>query len=346
MTAVRACRIWFKTKNNTWSRVKQKAKQIYSSAQTRTREFLVQNTSLIKGANDYMPAAIAVLPLIAEFIVKFPIVFGICWEISLKDDVANLARQRILKDLTKLDEFKELIEDVEPALRDALGKAMGELNRLERNYNLSPAQFQEKQEEVIQLIEKEVWETLEPKIQDAQKKARLRNWIDAMKAELSEVDEIQQRAADILRENVREILYDFNEKAEDHLGQGIPGEIEGNGGDKAMHILAENIVDKIMDKDLDFDIAMGQIVAEIGKSGVLDIGGQEKVVSDLLKDSKTDDGSTDLKKLFTDFRSTYLDPGAGTLHLPREVTMQTLDRTRSAAERLTIEEEKEDGESN
>ncbi|MEE8638546.1 MAG: hypothetical protein V3T21_05845 [Candidatus Margulisiibacteriota bacterium] len=324
----------------------------YRMANIYAKRGLVRAKSFVAKHQDLMAFAavnLAALPLLLSLkSAKLPLLVGICWERNLRDDVANAARQKILKELTRLDEFNELIEEVEPALRDALSQAMAEISQLERSSSFDRTAFRKQQETIIQMIEKQVWETLEPKIQDAQKKARLRAWIDNLKGKLSEVDEIQQRAADVLRENVREILYDLNEKTEDELGQSIPGEIEGGEGDNAMHVLAETIVEKIMDRDLDPDIAMGQIVSEIGKSGVLDTKGNEKLISGLLKDSKTNDGETNLENLFTDFRKTYLDPGAGTLHLPKEVKMDTLDQTKrsKATETLKDKGEKKDGESN
>lgn len=293
----------------TWTGVKHAATRFYASAQRQARALRpVVTTALL-------------LPILPAF--------GICWERSLREDVAAAARQKILKDLTKLPEFEELISEIEPAIRDAIGQAMAEITRLERDFGLNRAEFQKQQDAVIEMIEKKVWESIEPKIKDVQKKKRIREWIDNLKGRLKEVDEIQRQAAEILRENVREILHDFNGKCEDELGQNIPGEIEGTDADKAMHELAETIVEKIMDRNLDFDVALSQVVAEIKQLGVLDAEGREKLVAGLLADSKTNDGGTDLRSLFEGFRNKYLDPGSGELGLPKRTDLKTLDRAGS-----------------
>ncbi|MFA6170296.1 MAG: hypothetical protein WCW67_07705 [Candidatus Margulisiibacteriota bacterium] len=277
----------------------------------RAAETLALNVSLLP--------VVAAVALSAITSAKLPFVAGICWEKNLRIDVAGAARQRILKELTKLDEFSELIGEIEPALVHALNKAFMEISQLEATARFDRSAFNQQQEAVLQLIEKDVWQTLEPKIQDTQKKARLRAWMDQLESKLSGVDNIQQRAADLLRETTREILYDFNGKAEETLGQSIPGEIEGTGEDHAMHILAETIVEKIMDRELDFEVAMRQVVAEVMKEGVIDAAGQENLVRELLTASRSNNGTT-LAQLFDSFRRDYLDPGPGKLQLPKKAS--------------------------
>ena len=197
----------------------------YRSAQIRTANFVNQHSSLISLALFNLPLAIAGWQVLST--VKIMAVKGICWEQELKIDVAQAARQKILKDLTRLDEFGDIIAEVEPAIQDAISRAMAEINRLESRARFNRDAMTKQQDKLIEIIEKDVWQTLEPKIKDARKKERIKAWIDNMKAQLEGVDRVQETAAHVLREEVRTILYNFNEKAEDQLGQQIPGEIEG-----------------------------------------------------------------------------------------------------------------------
>jgi hypothetical protein len=324
-----------------------KIRTFYQSVKVRAAEAIRKNADVLDAVNHNLPAFLTVAAVLTAK-MSFPVLFGICWEKDLRDDVASLARERILKELTSLDIFSEIIGEVEPALRDSIGRAMAEISRLESSYRFNRTEFGKQQEAIIEMIVKDVWQALEPKIQDEQKKARIKAWIDDLQGRLKSVDEVQQRAAEVLRESVREILLDFNGKCEDQLGQSIPGEIEGEGADRAMHELAETIVEKIMDRELDFEVAMGQVTAEIKKSEILDVEGREKLITDLLKQSRTNDGGTGLEQLFADFRKTYLDPGPGTLGLPKKTDMKALDRTQKAghADSRTKKGGKTDAESN
>jgi len=313
--------------------------QIYRAIQVKTAEVMSKHADVLRAATHNMPAFITVAPELVKSGIFAMI--GICWEKDLRTDVANMARQKILKELTRMPEFEELIKDVEPALRDAISHTMAEISKMENDYAMSRSSFEKQQNKVIEMIEKEVWAALEPKIQDIEKKQRIREWIDNLKTQLSGVPEIQQKAAEVLREEVRQILYDFNDKAMDQLGQGIPGEIEGEGSDKAMHELAETIVEKIMNRDLDFDIAIRQVVAELSKEGIMDAAGREKLVADLLKASRSNDG-TNLDQLFADFRKTYLDPGEGTLHLPKNVDMKPLEHSTGTTDKDSLKGVKTD----
>ncbi|MFA4843594.1 MAG: hypothetical protein WC632_01425 [Candidatus Margulisiibacteriota bacterium] len=310
---------------------------VYFRAKTEAKLFALKHERVLEtlASNVSMLPVVAAATLALLKLSKIPFVIGICWEKNLRIDVANAVRQKILKDLTGEEGFSELLELAEPSIKKAVEEIFSELVALERQGNyIYRAEFQSRINEFVDKVLVKAWNDIEPKIQDANKKARLMAWMDRLKSELSGVDAIQQRAADLLRETTREILYDFNGKAEETLGQSIPGEIEGTGEDHAMHILAETIVEKIMDRDLDFEVAIRQVVAEVMKEGVIDASGQENLVRELLIASRSNNGTT-LTQLFEDFRRDFLDPGPGKLRLPKKAGAQA-EPNRSAIERRTV----------